>query len=153
MRVAVATDNGRSPALHAGRARSFHIYDVDEDMKVIKREERPNPHRELVMERHRAGLHRDGEGQGKMDGSGMGRGAGRGPGCGTEHGTGHGRGHDVLFRAISDCNILMARGMGRHLADEAEARGIRPIVTGEMDILVAVEALAHGRLEETGRFH
>ena len=132
MRVAVATDNGRSLAPHAGRARSFHIYDVDEDMKVIKQEERPNPHRDFVVERHRAGLTRMGHGRGLHDTPG------------------HGGGHDILFQAIHDCDVLLARGMGPRLADDLAARGIKPVVTSETDIARALDFLIRGDLKEGG---
>jgi len=132
MRVAVATDNGRTLALHAGRARSFHIYDVEEDMRVIKREERPNPHCDFVLERHRAGA------------------TGMGHRRGFHDTPGHGGGHDILFQAIHDCDVLLARGMGPRLADDLAARGIKPIVTNETDIARALNCLIKGELKEGG---
>jgi len=133
MRIAVATNDGKTVASHAGCARAFHIYDVDESLKLTRLEERLNPHRDFVRERHAGGEEHGGSCH--EEGS-----------RGEFHGTSaHGRGHEILFKAIFDCDVLLAGGMGRRLAQEAATRGIRPVVTEEEDIIKALEAFVQGR--------
>ncbi len=139
MRVAVATNNGKTLALHAGRCKFFYIYEIGPDGKIVKLEERPNPHLDWI--RTEIGV-----------GHGRGRGFGRGMGWGRRHHEG-GHGHELLFQAISDCDVLLAASMGRHIAEEAAQRGMRAIVTSERDIQKALEAFAKGTLREDGELH
>ena len=78
------------------------------------------------------------------------RGTGMGHGRGFHDTPGHGGGHDILFQAIHDCDVLLARGMGPRLADDLAARGIKPMVTNETDIARALDCLIKGELKEGG---
>lgn len=122
MKIAVATNNGKTLALHGGRCRFFAIYEVDEKKHLRKIEEKPNSHLEFVNERHSGG-----------------------------HGMGHGcGGHDMVYQAIHGCNVLLARGLGPRLASDLASRGIKPVVTEEKDIARALCLFLEGKLDEGG---
>ena len=53
----------------------------------------------------------------------------------------------MLFKVLSDCNVILAGGMGPRLADDLAARGIKPMVTTEKDIARAIEHLIGGELK------
>ncbi len=126
MRIAVATNNGKTLASHGGRCRFFAIYQVDEKKRITKIGGRPNPHLEFVRERHSGGY-------------GTGRGMGHGGG-----------GHDMVYQAIHGCDVLLAGGMGPRLAGDLAARGIKPVVTEERDITRALCLFLEGKLDEGG---
>ena len=70
------------------------------------------------------------------------------------HAQGHGwdagaqRRHNLMFAAIADCGILLARGMGQGAYYGLHDAGIRPVVTTVEDIDEAVQAYVEGRLED-----
>ena len=98
MRVAVACDDPQAVACHLGRAPLFLIYDVTEGKPVLK-EQRLNQHAEHSHA------------------------------CGVSPGEAHvHHDHADVLAAVSDCSIVVARGMGRRLVVDLEARGIRPAI-------------------------
>jgi predicted Fe-Mo cluster-binding NifX family protein len=51
-----------------------------------------------------------------------------------------------MAAAISDCQVLLARGMGAGAYQSVKQAGIRPVVTDIADIDEAVQAYIEGRL-------
>lgn len=98
MRVAVVCDSLTEVAQHLGRAPIFLVYD-EVDGKPVLKEQRDNP---LAAHSH------------VCDGP-------------HEEKPGH-HSHDRLVEALADCRYVVARGMGRRIAADLEARGIKPAI-------------------------
>jgi predicted Fe-Mo cluster-binding NifX family protein len=121
MRIAIPTDDKNHIAAHTGRCLGFAIFDVA-DGAIQEIEVRGN-----TMEgRHH---HQHGEGEGHAHG-------------GQEQ---H-RSHHGLLDALSDCQLMIAHGMGPRLIEDLERRGIEVCFTRELDLHKAVEAYARGEL-------
>jgi len=59
-----------------------------------------------------------------------------------------------MAAAISDCQVLLARGMGAGAYENMKDAGIRPVVTDIANIDEAVEAYVEGRLvDHTEKLH
>ena len=119
MRFAVASDDGRLLAAHTGRCRCFVIFD-EEDGNAVRREEREN-----TFTNHAKG---------------------RCSGDRKEGASLHS--HGELLDALSDCAVLICRGMGPRLIADLSARGIRPVFCTEEDVDRAASLFAAGKLEQ-----
>jgi predicted Fe-Mo cluster-binding NifX family protein len=120
MRVAVASDDGRSIAGHFGRCAGFEIFDID-GSGLTKIEHRPNSNSH----------HHDHE-----------------PGdCQHHNHEAAGRGHESFLNALHDCQAVICRGMGRRAIADLAAKGIKAAITAQ-DVSVdeAVELFARGVL-------
>ena len=103
MRIAVTCDNPTTVAGHLGRAPMFLIYDM-EDGKPVLKEQRM---RQDVGHHEHCGDSSHGAGQ--------------------HHGEGH-HDHTGILSVVGDCAVVVSRGMGRRIAADLEAQGIRPVV-------------------------
>jgi predicted Fe-Mo cluster-binding NifX family protein len=56
--------------------------------------------------------------------------------------------HAHAVTVISDCDIVLARGMGRAMYDALQQANIRPILTKVAPITTAVTACIEGRLKD-----
>ncbi len=131
MKIAIATDNGRTVSLHFGRAGHYAVLTVENGL-VVERELRDkfSPH-------------------------------GISAGARSETETGpHGTGpesdarHDQMAAAITDCDAILCGGMGRGAYDRLVANGIKPILTDIRDVDEAVIQCATGRImDHTERLH
>lgn len=132
MKVAAITDDGKTISLHFGRAAHYMVMTL-EDGKIINRELRDKMgHNHFANQPH----HEDEPGQ--------------------PHGMGaasHDK-HVQMAEAISDCEALLCRGMGRGAYISMEKRNIRPVVTDISDIEKAVLAYASGEIvDHTDKLH
>lgn len=123
MKVACVSDDLRTISPHFGRAQYYVVLTVDEG-KVVNREVRPKLGHQQFAAQEAFGV---GVGHG-MDAASHDR-------------------HVSMAEAISDCEALLARGMGRGAYISMEQVGIRPIATDVEDIEEAALAYAEGRLE------
>ncbi|MBL7190626.1 iron-molybdenum cofactor biosynthesis protein [bacterium] len=112
MRIAIPSDDGNNFAAHTGRAQGFIIYDVNNG-KSDKVEYRDNRYTG-----HALGLHNTGDG----------------------HGQHHS--HNSLLNALSDCQIMLAHGMGPRLVDDLDANGIQVVFCRETDADLAAQKFA-----------
>jgi predicted Fe-Mo cluster-binding NifX family protein len=64
-----------------------------------------------------------------------------------EHTHANGHFHDDMARVIADCQIVIARGMGKPALEGVERVGIQPILTELSTIEEALQAYLAGRLE------
>jgi predicted Fe-Mo cluster-binding NifX family protein len=135
MKIAAVSDDGSTISQHFGRA-PFYIVVTIVDGKVSSREQR--------------------------DKVGHAQFAGSEPGQGHLHGHGSGHGfdaasqsrHATMAAAISDCEVLLARGMGAGAYQGMQQAGIRPVVTDIASIDEAVTAFLAGTLtDHTERLH
>ncbi len=136
MKIAAVTEDGVTISQHFGRAPFYEVLEV-EDGAIVGRERRPKlGHAQLVA----------------------------GPGHHDEHvhapGQPHGTDpaarsrHAGMVEAISDCDVLLARGMGQGAYQSVRAAGIRPVVTDVRVIDQAVLDLVAGRIvDHVERLH
>ena len=127
MRIAAVTDDGKTISAHFGRATKYAVYSVVNN-QIANRELREKMgHHDFAHEGHHE--HED-----------------------HVHGHGHGRHstekHRQMFTTITDCDILLARGMGQGAYRGLQELGIRPILTDIADIDIAVQAVMDGSIED-----
>ncbi len=131
-KIAVVSDDGRSVSAHFGRAR-FYLVATVQDGKVIGREMRP-----------KAGHHvYGGEAPHVEDAS-------------QPHGfdTGSQRKHSEMAAPVSDCEAVIAGGMGTGAYQSLQALGLKTIVTDIALVDEAVQAYIDGTIQNlTGKLH
>jgi predicted Fe-Mo cluster-binding NifX family protein len=124
MKIAIASDDGISMASHFGRSRYFLVFEVT-DGKVSGPESRPNGE---------AGSHEE---------------------CGSSepHSQSHAHNHDAMARALADCQVLLAGGIGWRAAADLQARNIQPMaVAFTGSAIAAVNAYLSGTIKPLGAF-
>ena len=120
MKIAFVSDDKQTISKHFGRAENYIVISLDQNI-IIDRKSIPK-----VDSCHSSRRHRDGH-----DHTSRGRGFGH---LSTKN-------HQQLFTDISDCDILLTRGMGRGAYIDLQQLGIRPIVTDIADIEDAIQAV------------
>ena len=135
IKIASVSDDGYTISPHFGRASKYIIMTIDGDL-ITKREVRDKVgHRDFQQEGSHNHKHRDDP---------------RGRGFGTHSAEKHRR----MFANISDCQVLLSRGMGQGAYRGLQELGIRPIITDMADIDIAVQAVMDGSIEDhTERLH
>lgn len=128
MRIAAITEDGQTISQHFGRAPYYLVVTIV-DQKIVQREIRSKlGHAHFSGEMHDHPDHAGG------------------------HAEGHGLGpqaqdrHNRMAEAITDCEVLLCRGMGRGAYESMKSRGIRPIVTDIETIDDAVQAVVQGAI-------
>ena len=132
MKIAAITDDGKAISLHFGRAQYYLVATV-ENGQIINREMRPKlGHNHFSNQPHEEESH------------------------GQRHGTdpaSHDK-HLQISEAITDCEALLCRGMGRGAYESMKTRNIRPMVTDIADIDDAIMAYANGQIiDHTEKLH
>jgi predicted Fe-Mo cluster-binding NifX family protein len=127
-KIAAVTDDGKTISPHFGRATKYAVVTVEAGHVIAH---------EL---REKAG-HRDFQHQGSHDHDHHDHEQGRG------FGNYAGEKHRIMFESIVDCEILLARGMGKGAYQGAIERGIGPILTDIADIDVAIQSVIDGSIE------
>ena len=122
MKIAFVSNNGQTISRHFGRARNFIVISVaDEgitDRKTIPKSSQCNAQsRQRRQHGHASET----------------RGRGFGPHAGAAH--------QKLFTLITDCDMVVSRGMGRGAWTGLQQRGIDPIITDIVEIDEAVQAI------------
>ena len=124
MKIAVITDDGKAISQHFGRAQYYLVATV-ENGQITNREMRPKMgHNHFSNEPHEEEK------------------------PGQPHGTdaaSHNK-HLQMSEAITDCEALLCRGMGRGAYESMKARNIRPLVTDIANIDEAVMAYTNGQI-------
>ncbi len=117
MKIAAVTDDGKTISLHFGRAQQYAVYTV-EDGQITGHELRDKAS-------HHHGAHDHDH---------------------HDHGAGSEEKHNQMLASIMDCEVLLARGMGRGAYVALEAANIKPIVTDIPVIEEAVKAYIAGAI-------
>jgi predicted Fe-Mo cluster-binding NifX family protein len=132
MKIAAITDDGQTISQHFGRAQYYMVLNV-EDGQIINRQLR-----EKLSHFHFANA----------------------PHTSTPSSQGHGFGpeeenrHARMAQSISDCQVLLCRGMGRGAYESMKVYGITPVVTDYVSIDEAVTAYLDGNLvDHVDRLH
>jgi len=128
MKIAIVTDDGKTISQHFGRAMYYIVYDVGEG--VVKGSEL----------RPKAAHHIEGEPHQRDEGSHQ------GPEADAKH--------NSMLSNISDCEALIARGMGQGAFEAIRNGGIKPFITDLELAEDAVKAYIAGKLDShTERLH
>jgi predicted Fe-Mo cluster-binding NifX family protein len=122
MKIAVASDDGETVSQHFGRAQHYVVVTVVNG-QIEKREVRDKF----------GHIHFEGDHEHTQD-----REHHYGPEADHRHGE--------MMQPISDCEVLIAGGMGGGAAQSLLSRNIRPVMTEIKSIDEAVRALVDGRL-------
>ena len=124
MKIAAVSDDGTTISQHFGRATYYVVLTVEND-KVVAREKRDKMgHAHFSGEAHAEGSDPRGHG---FDPASQSR-------------------HSQMVEAITDCQILLARGMGAGAYASIRAANITPVVTDIPGIDGAVRAHLAGTL-------
>jgi predicted Fe-Mo cluster-binding NifX family protein len=120
MKIAVASDDGKTISQHFGRAPYYVVVTVEHD-NIAGREQRAKA---AHVHGHGAAEHEHDEQPHAAD---------------AHH-------HMAMADAIRDCEAVLCRGMGWPAYDSMVAEGIKPVVTDVTDIDAAALAYANGTL-------
>lgn len=152
-KIAVVTDDGKTISMHFGRAAHYLVFTV-EDGAITSTELRDKMgHRQFSQEQH---VHtQDAESAHDHDHD-----HDHEHGHGHQHGEGHGFGagaarkHALMVEAITDCEAVLVRGMGRGAYLAMQEANITPIVTDIPDAEAAVKAYIAGDIvDHTEKLH
>jgi predicted Fe-Mo cluster-binding NifX family protein len=116
MKVAVITDDEQTVSQHFGRAGLYAVFNV-ENGKVTGRKIVAKPGHQ---HQHQNDPHHEGD-----------------------H---HNHDHGSMIDPISDCQVILVRGMGMGAYNALNARGIQPIITEIREIDQAVAAYLAGNI-------
>jgi predicted Fe-Mo cluster-binding NifX family protein len=132
MKIAAITDDGMSISLHFGRANYYLVVTV-ENGQIINREMR-----DKLSHSHFANEPHDPETPGQPHGFS--------PASQDRHAR--------MAEAITDCEVLLCRGMGMGAYESMKVYGIRPIVTDIAAIDDAINAYIDGSIvDQIDRLH
>jgi len=136
MKIAAVTDDGKTISQHFGRATKYLVVTVEDGVETARELRDKLGHRDFQKEEQgEHHLHQVDE---------------RGQGFGQHSADKHQR----MFEAISDCQVLLARGMGRGAYMGLEGARIRPVLTDIPEIDDAVSAVIDGSIQDfTERLH
>jgi len=126
MKIAVVTLDGKTVGQHFGRSPYFSIFAI-EDGIVLEHEIRVRKTGHFAPNQEQT--HHDHDHT-------------------HEHGMSeeHTKKHDEMAKEISDCQILIAGGMGRGAYERLFENGINVIMTDKLDINDAVKTYIEGKL-------
>ena len=129
MKIAVVTTDGVKINQHFGRAPYYSIFTI-EDKKITNTEmrERKTGHFAKNQEQHEHNHdHNNPKGHG--------------------YAAGDGDKHDAMAQEISDCQILIAGGMGRGAYERFFSNGINVIMTDGINIQETIQLYIDGKLQ------
>lgn len=124
IKVAFVTDDGNTISQHFGRARFYEVVTI-EDGKITHRERREKAGHHTFHGQEEHGEH-------------------HGPGHGfDEHSQGK---HRMMVGVITDCQMLVARGMGNGAYQHMLNANIKPIITNIPKIDDAIQEIIKGTI-------
>ncbi len=132
MKIAVVTDDEKTISAHFGRAKYYVVLTI-EDGKVTGQETRSKAnHSQFAGDCHHQGEHNEPHGMGAQ----------------------HQHRHGKMMDTITDCKVLLARGMGQGAHMSLKSRGIQPVLTDYQGIQETVDAYLSGKLiDNLSRVH
>ena len=123
MKIAIATDDGKTVSAHFGRASHFLVVTVEQG-KVTNREMREKfSHTHFASEAH---VHTPGQAHG-FDPASQDR-------------------HMQMSGSIRDCEAMLCRGMGMGAYDALRSLNIRPLLTDITEVDKAITAYLDGNI-------
>ena len=118
MKIAIVSDDHQTISAHFGRAQFYEVFTIDAG-KVTARETLVRSNTQIVA----VGSGHEPEGE--------------------HH---HHHDHNAMITPISDCQVLLAGGMGMGAHLSLKEHGIQPIITDIREIQAAVDAYLAGTL-------
>ena len=121
MKIAVITDDSQTISAHFGRAQYYEVFTIA-DGQIVHRETRPKAsHSQFAGQGH----HEHGQ-----------------------HGTDPAseQRHNAMIEPITDCHVLLARGMGMGAFNKLNRSSIHPVLTDIADMEQAVQDYLAGTL-------
>ncbi len=64
-----------------------------------------------------------------------------------QHGA-HGHSHSAILDALADCDVVLARGMGRRIYDDLRGANIQSVITDQITVDGAFQAFIAGNLKD-----
>ncbi len=133
-KIAFVTDDGETISQHFGRATKYAVLTIEGD-QISHRELRDKAGHHTFHKNEHHGVHQHDS---------------RGSGFGT-HSAGK---HQKMCETIADCDIILARGMGRGAYMGAQEFNLRPIVTDISEIEAAAVAVINNDIvDHTEKLH
>ena len=131
MKIAVATDDGKTISAHFGRASHYLVVTIEQG-KIVSREMRDKfSHTHFADEAH---VHEAGQPHG-FDPTSQDR-------------------HTQMTQPIRDCEAMLCRGMGMGAYESLRSLNIRPILTDFAEVDIAITAYVNGSIvDHTERLH
>jgi predicted Fe-Mo cluster-binding NifX family protein len=131
MKIAIATDDGKTVSAHFGRASHYLVVTVEQGI-IVGREMRDKlSHNHVAGEPH---VHQPEQPHG-FDPASQDR-------------------HARMAEAIRDCETMLCRGMGMGAYESLRSLNIRPIITDIAEVDKAVSAYVDGSIaDHTERLH
>jgi predicted Fe-Mo cluster-binding NifX family protein len=130
MKIAIATDDGRTVSSHFGRAEKFVVITIDDGFIILRET--------LIKANHHDFKHDGLDGQNRS--------------CDDARGKGYDRqsddNHNRIYETITDCQVVLARSMGRGVYIGLHQMDIQPILTDIRDIDIAVQAVIDGSIKD-----
>ena len=127
MKIAVISEDGATISQHFGRAPYYVVFNI-EDNKIIAREQRAKlGHSHFAGESQSENAHHDPANGHGFDPASQAR-------------------HTNMLEAISDCESLLAGGMGNGAYMSLKAANIKPIITDIQNIEEAIQAYIQGTI-------
>ncbi len=123
MKIAIPSNDNVTISKHFGRTKGFVIVEMENNEILSK------THITNDFTGHSQGLHHEHHDH-------------------NHHGHDHAHhSHDNIFKAIGDCSIVIAGGMGRRLYSDFEQRNMQVFITKEENIDTALQAYINGNLD------
>ena len=119
MKIAIPTDDKSTICSHFGRASGFMVYRIV-DRAVVETEYRQN-----TFTGHAQGHHHEH----------------------NHHGGDHQHSHAAILQALGDCEIVIAKGMGRRIYNDFEQWKILVFITKENNLNAAIDAFLKNTLD------
>jgi len=132
MKIAIVTNDGEFVSQHFGRSRYYSVYTI-ENGQIVDKELRDrtvghyDPNRDRTKESNEQ--HLDAQGRHGYGGDAMDR-------------------HQSMAAAISDCDVLIAGGMGSGAVEAFRGAGLQVILTDIPAVEVAATAFAEGKIKD-----
>ena len=123
MKIAVVTDDMKTISAHFGRAQFYLVFSI-ENGKIASQESRPKANHNHFVGQEESHTHTEPHGFDTQSDDK----------------------HSTMMGTITDCDVLLARGMGRGAYEGLRVRNIKPVVTDIVDAKSAVEAYLVGEM-------
>lgn len=124
MKIAVVTDDHQTISAHFGRAAYYEIFTIENGKITGRQTVSKSNHHHVNQNEPHQESHQ------------------------------HNHDHNAMLEPILDCQVLIARGMGRGAYDALKIRSIDPLITDIKEIEDAVKAYLAGTLiDHTERLH
>lgn len=127
MKVAIASDDGKTIADHFGRTLGFVIYDISGKGEIVGKNYHQNNHTQHVQGHgHQHGHHHE---------------------HGHEHGHGAEHGHGPVLSLLGGVQVVICRGMGRRILMDLNQAGIQPFIVNVDEVEDAIQKFLSDQLE------